>query len=122
MPAEIPIGPAIVAIENIGDEIHEIVILRKLDGSLSVEELLDLPEDEFATKAAFVGVTRAFPGGIGQTVIYLTPGDYVALCYLPEGATPEVMAQLGGPEDTVPAGIEIGPPHYELGMIHEFHV
>ena len=57
------------------------------------------------------------------------PGRYVVLCFLPEGATPEVLMQLeelgvDGPEDTTPAdaGIELGPPHYALGMVHEFTV
>ena len=55
-------------------------------------------------------------------MIDLAPGRYFALCTVPEGGTPEVMDQLGGPSDTIPAGVEIGPSHYTLGMIQEFHV
>ena len=72
-----------------------------------------------ATEQAFA---FAFPGTVGQTVTDFTPGRYVALCFLPQGATPEIISQMGGPEDTAPAGAELGPPHFTAGMIHEFTV
>lgn len=71
----------------------------------------------------------AFPGTVSYGTADLTPGRYVALCFLPEGATPEVLMQLeeagvGGPEDTIPEDfpIELGPPHFTKGMAHEFTV
>ena len=121
-PPELPIGPTIIALENIGSEVHEVVILKINDGSLSVEELFELPEEEAAAKVTEVGFTFAFPGTTGQTVVDLVPGRYVALCYLPQNADPEIIAQMGGPEDTAPEGANFGPPHFTLGMIHEFHV
>jgi hypothetical protein len=130
IPAEIPAGPAIISLENAGEQMHEIAIMRINDDvTLSIEELLALPEEEsegMATQAAFA---FAMPGTTGYTTSDLTPGRYVALCFFPEGMTPEVFAQLeeagvDGPEDTIPAGldIELGPPHFTKGMVHEFTV
>lgn len=71
----------------------------------------------------------AFPGNVSYSTADLTPGRYFALCFLPDGATPEVLMQLeeagvDGPEDTIPADfeVELGPPHFTKGMIHEFTV
>ena len=96
--------------------------VRINDGSLSVEELLSLPQEEAEAKTTFMGLALAFPGETGQAVIDLVPGGYAALCFLPEHADPEMIVQMGGPEDTMPAGADFGPPHYTLGMVHEFHV
>lgn len=118
---ELPAGPTIVAMENIGQEVHEVVFLRINDDvTLAVEELLALPEEEGETMTTFAGIAFAFPGAVGQTVVDLTPGRYVAICFLPEGALPEVMEQMDGPESSTPPGVELGPPHFVLGMVHEF--
>jgi hypothetical protein len=29
---------------------------------------------------------------------------------------------MEGPEDTLPEGVEVGPPHFTLGMVHELTV
>jgi hypothetical protein len=68
-----------------------------------------------------------FPGATSYGAADLTPGRYIAVCFLPDGATPEVLMQLDeagvdGPEDSLPAGVEVGPPHYTIGMTHEFNV
>ena len=49
-----------------------------------------------------------------------TPGRYFAVCFLPQGATPELMAQMEGPESSLPPGA--GPPHFMAGMVQEFTV
>ncbi len=122
-PPELPAGPTIIALENIGEEVHEVVIMRINDDvTLSVDELLALPEEEAMTMTTEQAFAFAFPGTVGQTVTDFTPGRYVALCFLPQGATPEIISQMGGPEDTAPAGAELGPPHFTAGMIHEFTV
>lgn len=122
-PPELAASPTIIALENIGEEVHEVAIMRINDDvTLSVEEILALPEEEAMTMTTFTGMAFAFPGTTGQTVVDLTPGRYVALCFLPQGATPEIISQMGGPEDTAPAGAELGPPHFTAGMIQEFTV
>jgi hypothetical protein len=126
-PAELPAGPTIIALENIGEQVHEVVIMRINDDvTLSLEELLALPEEESEGMATPQAFAFAFPGTTAQTVTDFTPGRYVALCFLPEGATPEVLTAIeeagGGPDETIPAGIEVGPPHFTLGMVQEFTV
>jgi len=123
LPPDLAASPTIVYMENIGEEVHEIVIFRINDDvALTADELLGLPEEEAETMATFVGATRVFPGDIGNTVVDLQAGRYVAACFLPEGALPEVLEQLAGLADTPPEGVELGPPHFALGMIHEFQV
>ena len=130
MPAEIPAGPVIFSLENVGDQVHELMVMRINDDvTLSVEEILALPEEESQTMATPAAFAFAFPGAVDFVTVDLAPGRYVALCFLPEGATPEVVMQLeelgvDGPEDTIPAdsGLELGPPHFTKGMVHEFTV
>ena len=129
LPSNLPAGPTIITLDNIGEEVHEIYIGRvNNDVTLTVEELAELPEDQLhgpmVTPTAFA---FSVPGAIGYGAADLTPGRYIAVCFLPEGATPEVLMQLDeagvdGPEDSLPAGIEVGPAHYTIGMIHEFNV
>jgi hypothetical protein len=134
VPRELPAGPAIISLENAGEQVHEFAVNRINDDvTLTVEELLALPEEESATMATPVAFAFAFPGTVAFATADLTPGRYVALCFLPEGATPEVLMQLEelgleGPEDTLPAGdtlpegLELGPPHFTKGMVLEFTV
>jgi hypothetical protein len=122
-PAELPAGATIVSLENIGEEVHEVVIMRINDDvTLSVQEILELPEEESEGMATEQAFAFAFPGAVGETVTDLTPGRYVALCFLPENADPEFIAQMEGPESTEPEGANFGPPHFTLGMVHEFTV
>ena len=123
LPAELPAGPIIISLENIGEQVHELILIRVNDDvTLTLDELLALPEEESNTMATPVGFLFAFPGTAFDTVLDLTPGRYVALCFLPEGATPEIISQMGGPEDTAPPGAELGPPHFTLGMVQEITV
>jgi hypothetical protein len=121
IPEEVPAGPTIVTFENIGEEVHEFVVFRINDDvTLSVEELLALPEEEAITMVTQVGGTFAFPGEAGQTVLDLTPGRHVALCFVPQGMTPEVIAEMeaaeaSAPEGSAPAGsAPAGTDHAEM--------
>ena len=85
-PPELPAGPTIIALENIGEEVHEVVIMRINDDvTLSADELLALPEEEAMTMTTEQAFAFAFPGTVGQTVTDFTPGRYVAVCFLPRG-------------------------------------
>ena len=72
-------------------------------------------------KATMVGVAFGVPG---QHVVHddgPRAGDYIAVCFLPQGATPELIAQMPeGPDGTMPP--EAGPPHAMAGMVQEFTV
>jgi hypothetical protein len=123
LPTELPAGPIIIRLENIGEQVHELILMRVNDDvTLTLDELLALPEEESNTMVTPAGFLFAFPGAAFDTAVDLTPGRYVALCFLPEGATPEIISQMGGPEDTAPPGAELGPPHFTLGMVQEITV
>ena len=112
-------------------EVHEVVLMRIADGETrTIEELLELPEDESESLAEFQGVLVALPGedGInpeaaGATSIPITePGRYALVCFIPQGADPAVVAEAmqGGGEG--PPEMGDGTPHAFLGMVAEFSV
>jgi hypothetical protein len=105
IPEEVAAGPAIITLENIGEEVHEILIARINDDvTLTVEELLALPEDESESMVTFVAHTFSVPGDTGRTVVDFTPGRHAALCFFPQGTTPEVFEQMMAVEESVPEG------------------
>jgi hypothetical protein len=123
LPAELAPGPTIISFANVGTEVHELAVMRVNDGvALTLEELLALPEDEAGSMVAPAGFAFAFPGTNGYATIDFTPGRYVALCFLPQNADPEMIAQMEGPGSSEPEGANFGPPHFTLGMVHEFTV
>lgn len=144
---EVASGPTIISLDNQGTEYHEMIVLRRNDGVTEpVEELMALPEEELFSKVTFLNAAFAAPGAIGGTVVDLTPGEYIGLCFIPEGTTQEaydaMMAAMPtgdsaapgtppapestppAPEGTAPVGSGAeegeGPPHFALGMIVEF--
>jgi len=123
LPTELPAGGTIINLANIGEEVHEVAVMRINDDTeLTLEELLALPEEEGEQYVTFLNVAFAFPDEVGHTVVNLEPGRYVAICFLPEGATPEVMSQMSGPDSSTPPGVVLGPPHFTHGMVQEFTV
>jgi hypothetical protein len=89
-------------------------LMKLADGEeRPVDELLALPEEEqmeVATEQAFV---LAPPDAGSFVTADLEPGRYVALCFVPVGATPEAL-ESGAPLD--------GEPHMAHGMVAEFTV
>ncbi len=111
LPDSLPAGVTSFEVTNNGKEMHEIAVLRKNDGvTESFEELLHLPEEEVLTKVAPMGVGFAAPGVPGYTVADLSPGEYLAICFLPVGLLPD------GPPPAVYT------PHFTQGMQHPFTV
>ena len=91
-------------------EFHELVVFRKNDDTTeSIQELLELPQEEAMTKVTEAGGTFAEPGDSEYFVTELEPGDYAAVCFIPVGASPE--NEEGN-----------GPPHFVQGMVTEFTV
>lgn len=132
IPDEVPAGPTVVSLTNDGEEMHEIILIRRNDGvTTPVEELLALPEEEAFAQVQFLSAAFAAPGEVGHTVVDLAPGEYIALCFIPVGTTLEVFEQMsaameapagsGAPEGSAPAGSEPAP-HFAHGMIQEFTV
>jgi hypothetical protein len=86
------------------------VIVRKNDVvTESFDELLARPEDQATTKVTFAAGTGAGPGDTAYANGKLDPGEYIAVCFIPQGTT----------TGDAPGS---GPPHAMLGMKHEFSV
>ena len=104
LPAELEAGVLRVKFDNMGKEVHELVFVTPKAGvTESLEELLALPEEQAQQKVdAFFA---AFQGPDEHTfgVVELQPGDYLAVCFIPQGMT--------SPDQEIE-----GPPHFTLGM------
>jgi hypothetical protein len=123
---QVPAGVTVIRLDNQADEYHEIILFRRNEGTTeTLDELMALPEDQIGAKLTSVGGGFAAPGTVGGTVVDLTPGDYIALCFIPKGTTQEAMDQMAAagsaPTGSAPTGSE-GPPHFTLGMHVEFTV
>lgn len=113
-----------------GAEVHEMVVMKVADlETRTIEELLELPEEESDTLVEFQGVLVALPGeeganpeGPGSSITVTEAGRYAIVCFIPQGADPEVVAEAmaGGGEG--PPDMGDGTPHALLGMVAEFQV
>ena len=102
---EVAAGPTIINLINEGTEFHEIVLLRRGEGvTMPVEELLALPEEEAFAQVTFAGFVIAAPGTEGSGVVDLAPGEYIALCFIPKGTTPEAMEEMMAAEGSMAEG------------------
>ena len=109
-------GPVVIDFSNTGQELHHVAMMRINDDVTdTLDELLALPEAQAQHKLTAVGNAFAAPGEVGFGMVDLEPGRYIAICYLPTGATPENMPQIE-------SGEHQGAPHFTHGMVQEFTV
>ena len=110
IPDELDAGIVGVNFENTGGELHELVVFAKGPdaGEATFDELLDLGEDEAEGKLLERGGSFAEPGQTSPGLFELEAGEYLAVCFIPEGSTGEEEGQ--------------GPPHFTKGMKTEFTV
>jgi hypothetical protein len=110
-----PAGRGSFALVNEGVEAHELAIIRKNDGvDLTLDELLELPEDEAASMTTYVGGSFVGPTGArSNLLVELTPGNYIAVCNIPTGT---IVTEDGSFTEGA------GEPHLLLGMSFEFAV
>jgi hypothetical protein len=109
IPDSVSAGVVTVTFDNQGEELHEIGLVRINDDvDLSIEELVQLPEEQAITMVQFSGAAFAAPGESDTTYLELEPGRYGAVCFVPQGTTHEHEGS--------------GPPHFALGMLAEFTV
>lgn len=110
-----PAGLTAFHVTNTGEEVHELVVVRRNDGvTESWDDLLALPEEEALSKVQPMG--SAFidrPGSATLLTVDLTPGDYIAVCFIAVGTQ---VSEDG----TFVEGD--GPPHFDVGMRTEFAV
>lgn len=97
-----------VALELTNDsemEVHEMVIFKKAEGETrSAEEILADPASQEEGPGEFAGAVFAEPGATGSGLAQLTPGEYIAVCFVPTG------------------GDEEADPHFMHGMFAELTV
>lgn len=112
---DVDAGRTMISFENAGEEMHELVLVRKKDGVTDSWDALLEAEDD--SKVDFVASAFDAPGGAKDTtMVDLAPGDYLMLCFVPVGTTPDKV-------DAVESGGDPGgPPHFTRGMRQEFTV
>ena len=93
-------GATSFRLDNAGEEPHEFVLSR-IETDATIDELLDLPEEEARAQLEDVGRAFAEPGDSDVLETELQPGRYGYVCFVP---SPD------------------GPPHAFLGMRGEFTV
>lgn len=97
---------------NEGTEFHEMALMRINDDTTeTIEELLELPEEEAMAKTTFMGVSFAAPGEGSTMYADLEEGRYVMICFIPQGSTSLEAAETAE-----------GPPHFTQGMLTEFTI
>jgi hypothetical protein len=111
VPDSLERGVNLFKFTNEGTELHELLVVR-FRGDESLEELLQLSDEEGQRRTVFMGATFAAQGD--TTYLYTNlarPGRYAALCFLPVGSTDQAAAESAE-----------GPPHAVEGMATEFTV
>jgi hypothetical protein len=115
---EVASGPQIWEVPNVGEQIHELVVL-KLEPGVTFDQVMAMLSPAPATPAAGAeaspmamemappfqavgGVAPMHPSYANWAVLDLQPGEYVAICFVPDPET--------------------GAPHFALGMIMPFSV
>jgi hypothetical protein len=108
-------GPTVLKLDNQGTEFHEVVLMHVADGEeRPFEELMELPEEEVEALVTDAGFVMAPPGAGNYVTAELDPGRYIAICFVPVGATPEALASGAPlPEDD---------GHFMHGMVADFEV
>lgn len=114
VPETVQAGEVAFQFSNTGDELHEMVMLRINDDS-TVEELLEMPEEEALSHVTFSGVSFAEPGNEDILFTNLEAGRYAIVCFIPVGT--ESFEDL--PDDQSATD---QPPHFTQGMVAEFTV
>jgi hypothetical protein len=117
LPATLAAGPTAFRMTNAGSQVHEMLVYRRAKGTKG--NLIEIVNDDPTVtdgRLKEVGVMiPAAPGENSVLLADLTPGDYVAVCFLPEGTT--TIAQVGAGN-----GKHTGRDHRSLGMIKPFTV
>lgn len=111
VPDTLPAGFTAFHFTNGGEEVHEMIMVRYKDESLTVKDLMKLSDKEAEEKLVFLGASFGPPGASDTEIKELEPGKYALLCFVPVGSTSEKAAEKAD-----------GPPHVARGMSAEFTV
>lgn len=103
LPEVIEAGPQVWQIDNQGQQPHEISLIKLAEGKTMEDVGAFMVSPAGPPPFADVGGLQGIdPGESGWVNLNLTPGEYVALCHIPDSAS--------------------GKPHLELGMVAAFSV
>ena len=118
---DVKAGAVSFELKNGGKEMHELTLLKKKAGvTESFDDIVKLSEEEGMKKVDFAGSLEPIkPGEDGYVVTKLEKGEYLAVCFLPQGFTPDFFAKVQAGEAQPP---EDAPPHAALGMRAAFTV
>ncbi|MDQ6909932.1 MAG: hypothetical protein M3Z84_03965 [Actinomycetota bacterium] len=109
VPNQLPSGVVQLKLTNSGTEEHEMLFVRRKPGvTETFDQLLALPQEQAQAKTEAVFHLSAGPGKPDATVVDLTPGQYAMICTISKGTVGDKQGD--------------GPPHFTLGMKHEFTV
>lgn len=130
LPETVEAGATFELTNDSEEEAHEMVaILLPEDETRSVEELLQLPEEELGELASIEPsfVLIGGPGEEAEAVLgdgtLTEPGRYLFACFIPVGANPdEILAPPAGTGAEGPPDVAGGPPHFTEGMFGEVTV
>ncbi|MFN2588512.1 MAG: hypothetical protein ABR613_10405 [Actinomycetota bacterium] len=111
VPETLPSGFVTFGFTNGGDEVHEMIMVRYKDASLTIDDLMKLSDKEAEEKLVFLGASFGPPGAEDTETKELVPGKYALVCFVPVGSTSEKAAEKAD-----------GPPHVARGMSAEFTV
>jgi plastocyanin len=125
LPETVPVGTKF-SLANAGNEPHEFVAMLVPDEeSRTVEELVQLPEEELGAVFGAGEPATVILAATGQTDVpgavvgdgsLTEPGRYAIVCFLPAGSDDSILESDGPP----PAGD--AQPHALLGMIGDVTV
>lgn len=107
IPLEISAGSVAFRLSNLGDELHEMAIVRVAEGTTEtlqeLEPLLAVQDPAAMEKIEFVaGAFSPGPDAPGVAFADLEPGEYAAICFIPVGTLQEMAAE-GGADESAPA-------------------
>jgi hypothetical protein len=96
LPTEIKAGPQVWEVINEGPQPHELMLLKLAEGKSmdDVQAFIQAPHG--APPFSQIGGFQAInPGKSGWLNLDLTPGEYVALCHVPDPASGHAHTELG---------------------------
>jgi hypothetical protein len=111
LPESVPAGNVTFDWTNDGGEVHEMLLVKLLDESVTVDDLMEMSDKDAQGKLQFIGAVFGPPTTEDVETYPLEAGKYLAVCFVPVGATD--MEALNKAD---------GPPHIAEGMSAEFTV
>lgn len=115
LPSTIGAGRVAFELTGAGDELHELIVFRRADGTEG--DLVDIVNDDPNVQdGRLEEVAVALPVAAGDESVLLAdldPGDYVVVCFFPQGVVTF---------DELLSGTESDADHRSLGMIQALSV